>query len=139
MKERIKDKITDIEKYLSELYKNIPLDLDVEDYNKDIKTKAVCERYLEKIIEAVIDLTFLIIRFKSLKVPEDEESSFTILCENKLISKNLSENLKKAKGMRNVIVHEYGTIDDEKVFHAIYEELEKDIKEFIKSIELSLK
>ena len=139
MKERIKDKIDQIENFLDELYSNIPLDIDVEEYKKDIKLKAICERYFEKIVEAIIDLAFLTIRLKKLKIPEDDESSFTILYENKIIQKNLAENLRKAKGMRNVIAHQYGVIDDEKVFHSVYEMLENDTKEFIKGVELSLK
>jgi uncharacterized protein YutE (UPF0331/DUF86 family) len=139
MNERIKDKIEDIERYISELYENIPLNLDIEDYKKDIKTKAICERYFEKIVEAIIDIVFLMIKEKKLKIPEDEESSFKILSQNNIISIELAKKLIDAKGMRNIIVHEYGTIDDEKIFHAIYKELEKDTKEFIKSIELSLK
>jgi uncharacterized protein YutE (UPF0331/DUF86 family) len=137
MNERIKDKIEQIEKFLQELSEMVPKSL--EEYKKDFIRKAACERYVEKIIEAMLDLTFLIIRFKSFKNPEDEENSLAILYENKIISKDLSENLRKAKGMRNVIVHEYGMIDDEKIFHAVYKELEKDMKEFIKSIELSLR
>ncbi len=42
--------------------------------------------------------------------------------------------LQDAKSMRNFIVHEYGGIDDFKVFHAITEELEKDVKKFIDEI-----
>ena len=134
---RIKDKIGEIEKYLQELYEMVPEFL--EEYKTDFKTKAACERYFEKIVEATVDLAFLIIRHKKLKYPEDEESSFIILFENNIISKNLFYQLRHAKGMRNVIVHQYGVIDDEKIFNALKENLEKDINEFIKSIRLNLK
>ena len=36
--------------------------------------------------------------------------------------------------MRNIIAHEYGKIDDKIVFEAITEELERDVKEFIKKV-----
>ena len=52
---RIKDKIKEIEGYLSELSEIIPKSF--EEY-KEIKNKAACERYFEKIIESVIDLSF---------------------------------------------------------------------------------
>lgn len=39
--------------------------------------------------------------------------------------------LKNAKGMRNIISHQYGKIDDEVVFEAITEELCRDIKKFV--------
>ncbi|MBW2995234.1 DUF86 domain-containing protein, partial [Candidatus Woesearchaeota archaeon] len=84
-----------------------------------------------KIIEAVVDLAFLIIKDKGLKIPEEDKEAFDILSSENVISKELAEKLKDAKGMRNIIAHEYGKIDDEIVFHSITEELEKDITDFI--------
>ena len=138
MKNRINDKIIQIEKFLEELYDNIPSNIDLEEYKRDIKTKAICERYFEKIVEAIVDLAFLVIKLKKFRIPEDDENSFIILEQNKIISQDLCFNLRKAKGMRNVIAHQYGIIDDEKGFLAIKDQLEEDTKEFIKSIELTL-
>jgi len=137
MKERINDKIKQISKFLEELYQIAPTIL--EDYLEDFTKRAACERYFEKIIEGIIDLAFLVIKYKKLKTPEDEESSFIILKENHIINELLCDDLRRAKGMRNILAHQYGEIDDEKIFNAINENLEKDIKEFINSIELILK
>lgn len=68
MKERINDKIMQIERFLGELEPIMPGDL--EEYEKDLKAKAACERYFEKIIDACIDLVFLVIRHKRLRIPE---------------------------------------------------------------------
>jgi uncharacterized protein YutE (UPF0331/DUF86 family) len=54
MNERINDKIEEIEKYLGELLEIIPSSL--VGYGQDFKAKAACERYAERIIEAVVDL-----------------------------------------------------------------------------------
>ncbi len=129
---RIEDKILEIEKYLEELIPNLPAEL--EEYKKDFKIKAICERYFEKIVEAMVDLAFITIKDKKLTIPEDDKQAFDILSSNKIISQELSEKLKDTKGMRNVIVHEYGRIDDDKIFYSITEELEKDTKEFINNI-----
>ena len=137
MNERIKDKIKDIEKYLSELNEIRPSNL--KEYIRDLKAKAACERYAEIIIEAVIDLTFLFIKERKLSLPESDLHAFDILLQNKIISSELTEKLKDAKSMRNIIAHEYGSIDDEIVFHSITEELEKDIKELIYIIKKGLK
>jgi uncharacterized protein YutE (UPF0331/DUF86 family) len=40
---------------------------------------------------------------------------------------------------RNILAHEYGEVDDEIVFNSIKDELEKDVKGFIKSIKKALK
>ena len=70
-------RIKEIETYLNELGEIAPKGF--QDYISDIKTKAACERYFEKVIEAVTDLTFLIIKDKGLKIPEEDKEAFDIL------------------------------------------------------------
>lgn len=130
---KVNDKIQEIEKYLEELGSVLPSDF--IEYKDDFRVKAICERYFEKIIEAVVDLAFLIIKDKSFKTPEDDKEAFDILANEEIISKELAEKLKDAKGMRNIIAHEYGKVDDEIVFHSVAEELGRDAEEFIESIE----
>ena len=132
MKSKINDKIKEIEEYLSEVSKWIPEEL--EDYKKDPKTKSACERQSEKIIEAAVDLTFIIIKDKNLNMPEDDTKAFDILVKENIIPEDLAIKLKEAKGMRNILAHEYGKVDDEIVFHSIKEELNSDIKKFIKYV-----
>ena len=129
---RIEDKIKEIEKYLEEMYSIVPSNL--REYEKDFKTKAACERYVEKLIEAVVDLGFLMIKEKSLEMPENDLQIFERLSENKVISKELAKSLQNAKGMRNVVAHKYGSIDDKIIFNAITEKMKKDVLEFIKNI-----
>src|SRR3989344_6784801 len=133
---RISDKIQEIEIYLSELLDILPENF--EEY-KDKKTKAACERYSEKIITAVIDLAFLVIKEKSFKVPEEDKEAFEILATQNVITNQLSEKLKEAKGMRNILAHQYGQIDDKIVFDSIKNELEGDIKEFMNKIKKFLR
>lgn len=132
MNKRINDKIKEIEDFIGELGEIKPESL--SDYLEDIKTKAACERYFEKIVEACIDLAFLIIKEKNLKLPEDDSQTFDILAEEGIITKNLAEKLKDAKGMRNIIAHKYGSIDDEIVFTAITGEITTDVLELVKSV-----
>jgi len=62
--DRINDKIEQIQKYLEELETTFPISF--EEYLNDFKIRAICERYFEKIVESVIDLSFLIINEKGL-------------------------------------------------------------------------
>ena len=137
IKNRIEEKIQQIRRFLEELSEMKPEDF--EDYEKDIKSKAICERYCEKIPESLVDLALLVIKYKNFQQPEDEDSAFEILKNNKIISDNLAKNLQDAKGMRNIIAHEYGRIDDRIIFEAASHELEKDTKEFIKKVEEEVK
>ena len=130
--DKIRDKIIEIESYLEQLELILPSDL--EEYKSNFKIKLMGERSFEKIIESVVDLAFLIIKEKNLKQPEYEKQVFDILINNKIISKELSERLQDAKGMRNIISNQYGKINDELVFNSLTEELIPDVQEFIKSI-----
>ncbi len=134
---RIKAKIGEIESYLSELEEFMPSNF--EEYKDDAKTKAACERYFEKITEALVDLAFLVIKEKGFRIPEDDKAAFDVLAEEKLISGKLAESLKNAKGMRNIISHQYGNVDNELVFHSITEEIVGDAEEFLKYLKKAYK
>ena len=133
---RLTNKIEEIEKFLSELEEISPDDF--ETYQTDIKTKAACERYFEKIVEALVDLAYVFIKENALKMPEDDKEAFDILAEAGHIPIALAIKLKEAKGMRNIISHQYGTVDDETVFEAITHELVKDAREFIGNVRKKL-
>ncbi len=132
-KERIKDKIKLVTEFIDYLYSIFPKDL--ESYKTNITIKSACERHFEKIMEACTDIAFLIVRDKGLEMPEDEDSIFYVLAKKNFISSDLAEKLRSAKGMRNILAHQYGEIDDAKIFNSIEQELEKDINEFIEKIE----
>jgi uncharacterized protein YutE (UPF0331/DUF86 family) len=126
---RITEKINEINEFLEQLKQIAPSSLD--EYKSNMEKRAACERYVEKIVEAATDLAFLIIKNKKMKIPEDDIDAFNILLENKIIDSKLASKLKNAKGMKNIISHQYGNIDDEVVFESITEELEKDVRDFI--------
>jgi uncharacterized protein YutE (UPF0331/DUF86 family) len=128
---RVNDKIGEIEQNISELEEIMPSD--IKEYNLDFKTRAACERYFERIIESVVDVAFLIIKDKGYKIPEEDKEAFDILAQEKIISSGLSKKL-MAKGMRNILAHEYGKVDDEIIFNSITEELVNDVREFIRCI-----
>jgi uncharacterized protein YutE (UPF0331/DUF86 family) len=134
---RIMDKIGEIESSIEELQSFLPEKID--DYKKEIKTKAACERYAQKIIEGITDISFMIIKLKKMDIPEEDMDAFKILFDGKLIDEKLYKRLKNAKGMRNILVHEYGNVDDEIVFGSIKDELADDVKQFIKEVRKCLK
>lgn len=129
---RVKEKIVEIEKFLDELAEIVPSKF--EDYKSNKVVKAACERYIEKIVEGITDVAFLIIKYKKFKIPEDDIDAFEILKDNNIISLELTKKLKHAKGMRNIIVHEYGKIDEKIIFEAINKELPMHIQKFLREI-----
>ena len=126
------DKIVEIEGYLGRLREFLPASFD--EYMDDKKTKAACERYFEKIVEAVIDLVFLVIKERGFRSPNSDRDALGVLCENEIISGKLTDKLGGAKSMRNIIIHEYGYIDDGLVFDSLKNELIGDVEEFLEVI-----
>ncbi|MDP2750321.1 MAG: DUF86 domain-containing protein [Nanoarchaeota archaeon] len=129
---KINDKIEEIEKYLDELSSIMPADF--EEYKQNFEKKAACERYFEKITESIVDLAFLVIKDRDLKIPEEDKETFDILADDKIIPLDLAPRLKDAKGMRNIISHQYGNVDDEIVYESITKELERDVEELIRHV-----
>ncbi len=125
---RLTEKIGETRRFLEELESITPASF--EEYAASLEKRAACERYIEKIVEAVTDIAFLIIRQKKLRMPEDDADAFNILAESKLFNHGLCKKMKEAKGMRNILAHQYGKIDDKLIFDSIANELQKDVGEF---------
>lgn len=128
---KIDDKITELKMFIEEFINIIPKNFN--EYNSSFEKKAACERYFEKIIEGCIDLSFILIKKFKFNIPEDDIDSLKIIFENKIITKELFNKLKDAKGMRNLIVHQYGKIDNIIVFDSL-DNLIEDVNEFISQI-----
>ena len=128
----IDDKIKEVEKYLSDLEKVVPENIEI--YLKNLEKRLACERAFEKIIESVNDLAILAIKEKRFQMPSEDIKAFEVLSDKKIISKELADNIKEAKGMRNFLAHQYGNIDDEIVFEAVQKEVFNDVNEFISQI-----
>lgn len=139
MKERINDKIGEIEGFLCDLNEFKPGSL--KEYLQDSLRRAACERIVEKLIEALVDLAFLTAKHLEIKIPEEitDTEIFELLAERKLVSHGLCESLKEAKGMRNWLAHEYGKVDDEIVYEALDSEIVRDAESFITQIKSAIK
>ena len=132
MQGRIKHKCEEIERYVEDLSGMMPRS--IEEYLSDRKTRAACERYFEKIVEAVVDLALLCIKDRGLESPEEDKQAFDILASAKVIELSLAKRLKEAKGMRNILAHEYGQVDDELVFKSVTDEICRDAQEFVSAV-----
>ena len=55
--------------------------------------------------------------------PGEEDDLFERLCRHGAISGPMVDTLRRMKGLRNLLVHEYGRINDELVFATVRERL----------------
>lgn len=105
-----------------------------EEYKSDFYLKFSAERLIQLIVECATDINNHVVVETKNRPPEDYNVSFIKASEVGLISRELAERLKGSGGMRNILVHAYMEIDDEKVYKAIPLAL-KDYKEYIREVE----
>lgn len=84
-------------------------------------------------IECVIDLTHHLISDYRLRRPNDYSDSILVLEESKYIDPNLSLKLQSMVKFRNLLVHVYGKVDDEKVCQYLNDNL-SDFNDFAMAI-----
>lgn len=107
------------------------------DLKKDYAKEALIERLFQIALEAVLDIGRMVISMENLPRPEENDKIFEILAGAKIIS---SDFAKRAFGMgrfRNILVHGYMIIDEEKVFENLqrldlFEEFVKFISSYFK-------
>lgn len=119
-RERVLGKLDDLDRYLGELREVLPADF--SSYQK-VVTKRACERLLQIAIETVIDVCSIMVAGLRLGLPSDEEDLFEKLEAAKIIPPETKEILKRMKGMRNILVHEYGRVNDRIVYEALTQRL----------------
>src|SRR5262245_16369484 len=115
-RDRILAKLDALDSYLRELRSIVPANF--EQYLA-IEKRRACERLLQVSIEAVIDVCALLVTGLRLGLPADEDDLFEKLSVRAVISSPLADLLRRMKGMRNILVHEYGRVDDELIFETV--------------------
>lgn len=135
-KDRILIKLDEMNKYLDELDKILPDNY--ADYQASLTITRACEKTIELAIETIIDIISIIVAGKKLGVPSDEDNLIKIVEKNKIISNLLAKRLSEMKGFRNILVHKYGDIDNQKTYEYMTEEI-NDFDEFKKQIKKFLK
>lgn len=107
--ERLKEQII----RLDELKKEVKT---VDDLKKDFKKETIAERLFQIALEAVLDISRMIISIENLPRPQENDEIFQILSKAKIISEDFA---KKAFGMgrfRNILVHGYMIIEEKRIF-----------------------
>ncbi len=122
LKQRLLSKIDELNEYLEEIDKIKPQSF--EEYNSSIEKKRACERLLQVLIEVVIDISYLLYKYNSLGIPKCDTSVIKELYKKKIINKKIRDLLRNMNAFRNILVHKYGTIDDELVFENLQENME---------------
>lgn len=94
--------------------------LSEEEYLRKDVEQAVAERLLERIIGRLIDINYHILTKEFGEMPSDYFDSFLAVAKHGLVEENLTKEVAKYTGLRNILAHEYDEIDQSKVYKAIH-------------------
>ena len=128
----IRTKIKAIEESLKLVEKHLP-DTFEEFSGLELVKDGIYKR-LEFCIENVFDICAVINTDLELGIPESDENIVDNLARNNVINGELEEKLKSMRGFRNILVHRYGSINDELAF-SIMKDCLQDFSKFIGEIE----
>lgn len=117
-KEFIKSKINFIQNDLEDLsrFKSFSLQEIVSDSFKHM----VVERIFEKVIGDALDINqHIIAESKKIEVPNDYKETFLALAKLKILPEKFSEEISKSAGLRNILVHQYRTLNENLFYKSI--------------------
>ncbi|MGH7311190.1 MAG: type VII toxin-antitoxin system HepT family RNase toxin [Candidatus Rokuibacteriota bacterium] len=115
-RERVLARLDTLDGYLRELREILPASL--ESYRR-VETRRACERLLQIAIESVIDVCGLLVTGLRLGLPGEEDDLIEKLAQAGVVPSALRDRLRRMKGLRNILVHEYGRIDDRIVYEVV--------------------
>lgn len=133
-RKRILAKLDGLASHLDELNEIAPTSF--EEFQETEKKRA-CERLLQIAIEAVIDVGGLIVSGQRLGLPADEDDVFRKLRDHGVLSEELIQTLRSMRGFRNILVHEYGGVDDRITFEMLrtrradFDRFQTEVRDFL--------
>jgi uncharacterized protein YutE (UPF0331/DUF86 family) len=115
-RDRVLAKIDEMRGYVAELRRIAPATL--EEYQR-IATKRACERLVQIAVECAIDVCQLLVSGLRLGLPGEEDDLFDKLEAAARLSPEMTGTLRRMRGCRNILVHEYGRVSDPLVFEIV--------------------
>lgn len=129
-RDRLLAKLDELDGYLCELREIAPRSF--EEFLRPEKKRA-CERLLQISLECVVDICGLLVKGKRLGLPSGEADLFDKLEHAGAITASLTATLRRMKGFRDVLVHDYTRIDDSLTYDLIATRL-GDFAEFKRQV-----
>lgn len=116
-RERILAKLDQLDGYLRELRQVVPGSF--AEYMDSVEKRRACERLLQIAIEYMLDICGLFVSRLRLGLPGEEDDLLEKLERAKVLSPPVIAMMRAMKGFRNILVHEYGGIDNAIVYHCL--------------------
>jgi uncharacterized protein YutE (UPF0331/DUF86 family) len=133
-RDRVLAKLDEMDGYLRELRSIAPGHFEAY---LAVGKKRACERLVQVAVEAALDVCALLVAGMRLGLPGEEDDLFDKLVRGKGISTSMADTLRRMKGLRNLLVHEYGRVNDRIVFEVVSQRL-GDFEAFKREVLASL-
>jgi uncharacterized protein YutE (UPF0331/DUF86 family) len=104
-------KLAELDLYLQQVGEFQMISLD--DYRNDWKTQRIVERTLQMMIETCADVANHLVAGAAMRPPTSYADTFRVLAENETIPLELAAVMEKMAKFRNIVVHQYESIDAE--------------------------
>lgn len=122
-------KISSLQRCISRIEEKRPNSAQVLMENYDLQD--IISINLERAIQICVDISSHILSDFPDRPPETMGESFSALSQKHIIPEELSQNLRRAVGFRNISVHQYHKLDWEIIYKLAADHLE-NFKEFAK-------
>ncbi len=129
---RLKDKLDLISCYYGELREDLPSE---EEFSQERVPRRAVEKTIELIADAIVDVAMIIISARGLEKPKESSESITILEKNKIISSHLANKIKDFVRFRNLLVHRYAKVDEQREYEVIRDN-HSDVLVFLKELDV---
>jgi uncharacterized protein YutE (UPF0331/DUF86 family) len=115
-------KLTELEEYLGQIKEYSAIS--AEEYSSDWKTQRIVERTLQIMIELCTDIAGHFISDRKLRVPVSYADTFKSLGEADIITLDLMGIMEKMAKFRNIVVHQYESVDTAIVIIILHKHLD---------------
>jgi uncharacterized protein YutE (UPF0331/DUF86 family) len=102
-------------------------------YDAAFRDRLAAQHAIQLAIQNCVDIGAHLIAELGLRMPDDYKGVFAVLREPLGLAPDLVDGLSAASGMRNILVHAYLEVDDDKVWDAL-EHLD-DLRQFAAAVE----
>lgn len=115
--ELVRRKLSHLHGYLEELeaFRGIS----AEEYTRKGGPRRSVERLLQLVVEVAVDVNVHLVTELTGTPPGDYRASFSEAASCGVLPRELADRLAPSAGLRNVIVHDYAAVDDERVRGAV--------------------
>lgn len=99
----------------------------LDELTQDIDRQDIISLNLERAVQAAVDIAAHVIAYTKLPASPSMALSFEVLEKGGWLDTKLAERMRKAVGLRNILVHQYQTVD----WKIIWSVLEQHLDDFL--------